>query len=813
MRFLKFLLSLLATGGLIYALSTSFAVKGVATPAFGNLINPFSGFWQNATTQKMPTFDLKDGAIQGLSKPVNVEFDDREVPHIFAENIHDAVFMQGYLHAQNRLWQMDIATRAASGRLSEVIASEKAFENDRNERRYGMLWAAENAVKGWQKDPEGYKMLESYVAGVNAYIASLSEKNYPVEFKVLGYKPEPWTVLKTALFFKNMCKTLARGDLDVDASNSLAILGETDFNKLIPDIMPAQKPIVPSGTKWNFGNTSKAETPLPDASTTYDVENDMEHIEGIGSNNWVVGPKKTQSGKPILCGDPHLALNLPSIWYECQITTPEMNAYGVSLPGIPFVVIGFNDHIAWTQTNAMLDVAEWYKIKWTNASRKQYELDGQVLNVTEKIEEYQVKGRGLVRDTVKYTKFGPVVVENSTKSDDGLAFRWLCHDESKSDLSVFYKLDKAKNYDEFCSALKEYAFPMQNFAFASETGDYAIYTQGRMPKMQKGSGRKVSDGSTSKNLWGGDVPFEQMPHVKNHPQGFVMSANQNQTDGTYPYDYHSYLFETVRSRILHTKLDTAKNVTFEDMKKLQNDVYSLDAAESIPIMVKNVDTTQLSPLAKVALNEIKKWDFQFTKDTKGGLLYDVWVGLFRKYTWDELHSFEVKARYLTPRPWATMKLLKDDPKNKYFDYKATPEVEDGHLLLAQTLNYTIDTIAKLTLLNLGSLDYSSYKNTTINHVGQIPGFGTKTITTGGNYQCINCIKKGHGPSWRMIVEPGPDPKAYIVYPGGQTGNPGAKQYDEFIEKWSVGDYYEALYLKKAGENNARIIKSVALKPM
>ncbi len=814
MRFLKFLLSLAATGGLIYLLSTSLTIKGVSTPKFGNLLNPFSGFWQNATSVSSSSFDLESGVLKELKAPVKITFDDREVPHIFAENIHDAVFMQGYLHAQNRLWQMDIATRAASGRLSEVIASEKALESDQNERRYGMLWAAENAVKGWQKDPESYKMLESYVAGVNAYTATLEEKNYPVEFKVLGYKPEPWTILKTALFFKTMCKTLARGDLDVDASNTLAILGETDFNKLIPDIAPNQEPIVPKGTKWNF-KASTAPLPNPPASfsDTYRLENDMEHVEGVGSNNWVVGPKKTLSGKPILCGDPHLALSLPAIWYECQITTPEMNVYGVSLPGIPFVVIGFNDHIAWTQTNAMVDVAEWYKIKWKDASREQYELDGKWVNVEHKTEEYNVKGRGIVKDVVKYTKFGPVVVENASKTDDGLAFRWLCHDESKGDINTFYLLDKAKNYEEFTNALKLYAYPMQNFAFATESGDYGIYTQGRMPIKKRGEGRFVSDGSSSKNVWAGDVPFEQMPHVKNHSQGFVMSANQNQTDATYPHDYHSYQFETVRSRILQRKLTAMDSVTFDDMKALQNDNYSLDAEESLPIMLANVDSTKLGPLAKVALESIKRWDFNFTKESTAAMFYDAWVSLFRKMTWDELNTFVPKARYLTPKAWATMKLVKDNPDSKYFDFQATPEKENAAALLAQALNNSIDTIAKLTLLNKAiPLNYDTYKATTIDHVGKIPGFGRSNISSDGNYQAINCIKKNHGPSWRMIVEPGPNPKAFIVYPGGQTGNPGAKQFDEFVDSWSKGEYYEALYLKKADETNDRIKKTVEFKP-
>ena len=815
MRFLKLLLSLLATGGLVYALTTSFTIKGNAAPAFGNLLNPFSGFWQNASGSTSASFDLKSGQISGLNAGVKVEFDDREVPHIFAENINDAVFIQGYLHAQNRLFQMDISTRKAAGRLSEIIANPKALESDMNERRYGMLWAAENALKAWQKDAASYKVLESYVAGVNAYIGSLEEKNYPVEYKILGCKPEPWTTLKTSLFFKTMCQMLARGDLDVDASNTLSILGKTDFDKLLPDICPDQKPIVPAGTRWDFKAATNAVPAAAPASftSTYEVTNDVEHPEGVGSNNWVVGPKKTESGKPILCGDPHLGLTLPSIWYECQITTPEMNTYGVSLPGIPFVVTGFNNHIAWTQTNAMIDVAEWYKLKWKDDSHEQYELDGKWTNVTHKIEEYQVKGKGLVKDDVKYTKFGPVVVENNEKADNGLAFRWLCHDESQNDISVFYEIGKSKNADEFATALKKYAFPMQNYAFATASGDYGIFTRGRLPIMEKGSGRFVSDGTSSKSDWSGDVPMEQMPTVKNHPQGFVMSANQNQTDRTYPYDYHSYQFETVRSRYLQRKLEENKKFTFDDMKKLQNDVYSLDAEESLPVLLANIDTTQLSAAAKNLLPDLMAWKFDFVKESKAAMYYDIWIENFRKMTWDELQADNIKARYLKPKTWATIKMLKDNKDNKYFDIASTPDKENGKIIVTKSLNNVLDSIAKKVLVNLNpNMNYSDYKRTSLDHIAKMPGFGHENVAVGGNGQALNCMKSKHGPSWRMIVEPGENPKAFIVYPGGQTGNPGAKQFEQFIDSWANGEYYEAIYLKKASEGNARVTKTYEFSP-
>lgn len=354
---------------------------------------------------------------------------------------------------------------------------------------------------------------------------------------------------------------------------------------------------------------------------------------------------------------------------------------------------------------------------------------------------------------------------------------------------------------------------MQNYAFATESGDYGIFTRGRLPIMEKGSGRFVSDGTSSKSAWSGDVPMEQMPTVKNHPQGFVMSTNQNQTDRTYPYDYHSYQFETVRSRYLQRKLEENKKFTFDDMKKLQNDVYSLDAEESLPVLLSNIDTTQLSAAAKALLPDLMAWKFDFVKESKAAMYYDIWIENFRKMTWDELQADNIKARYLKPKTWATIKMLKDNKDNKYFDIASTPDKENGKIIVTKSLNNVLDSIAKKSLVTLNpNMNYSDYKGTSLDHIAKMPGFGHENIAVGGNGQALNCMKQKHGPSWRMIVEPGENPKAFIVYPGGQTGNPGAKQFEQFTDSWANGEYYEAIYLKKVSEGNARVTKTYEFLP-
>lgn len=826
MKFFKFLVSTLLTFGLLYALSNQLIIKGNQIPAFGKLLNPFTGFWQNGDGGNIFSNE-KSFKIPSVKGKANVVFDDRQVPHIFADNNEDAIRIQGYLHAKDRLFQMDISSRSAAGRLAEVVG-EIALDADKLERKHGMALAAEVAAEGWKKNPAMYKLIEAYAEGVNTYIGTLTDKTLPVEYKVLNFKPEKWSVLHTALFFKSMCRTLARGELDAEMSNSQLKLGQNEFQKLFPERHPSTMPIVPNGTRWNFKAMTSNLAPATNASLTQIIdkpEDGGNKETGIGSNNWVVSGSKTQSGKAILCGDPHLTMTLPSIWYEMQITTPDFNTYGVSIPGMPFIAIGFNNDIAWTQTNSQHDVADWYRMEWKDASKKEYKLDGKYEPVTERIEEIKVKGGATVREVVKYTKFGPIAFEDGSSVRNDLAFHWIAAEQSTNDITTFYELAKAKNFDEFSNALKNYAFPMQNYAFACKNGDIAIRTQGWLPIKPKGSGSLVLDGTSSNNLWKGYAPFEHMPYVKNPSSGFVVSANQNTTDENYPYYYNSRQFDNFRSRRINKLLSENKKFSIDDLRAMQLDVYGLEAEEYLPILLERIDYQKLNDADKAVVESLKTWDFKYSKDSKAAMYFSAWMEKLKRTTWDDLYTVEEPSRlapkntappkpkpnpYAIPALWRTVQLIKDEPNSKHFDIMATPEVEHAGSVLAISLSKTVADIAQEILMNLDpTLDYGKYKNTTINHIARIPGFGNK-LYTGGNENAINATKTLQGPSWRMVVEMGDTPHAYIVYPGGESGNPGSKNYDEFVTRWEKGEHYEAIFMKNVDEKNERIKKVISV---
>jgi penicillin G amidase len=841
MKIVKFLLALITTGGLTWGLNTSHNIKGVPLPALGSLLSPFEGYWHNG--DKL-TATPDDQTLKGLKGTVKIAYDDRDIPHVFADNIEDAYFTQGFLHANNRLWQMEFLARAAGGGLSEVLGDRKvtatlsSVDIDKLSRRRGIVKGAERTLEDWKKDPEAWKLVEAYAAGVNALIAKLSYKDYPVEYKIFGVKPETWTPLKMALIVKYMALDLALGSQDMQATNAKMVFG-SDFDFVFPEYFKEQSPIVPAGTAFkkspppppqgvSMGYSPTNTNPLSNPAFTSaenmllpfpDMENETQPHPGNGSNNWVVSGSKTKSKRPILCGDPHLNIRLPAIWYEIEISTPEMNVYGVSIPGMPSVIIGFNDHIAWTPTNVGHDVVDWLSIKWKDASKMEYLLDGTYRKVETRIENVTVKGVGVVSDTVKYTIWGPVIYENDTMPNANMAFRWLDNEITGLSPVVSYKLNKAKNYDEYADAVQNWNIPAQNLAFACKNGDIALRVQGAFPIKTKGQGRFVQDGSLSSSSWKALVPKADIPFYKNPSRGFASSANQHSTDPSYPYYYNSENFEAYRGRIVNNLLAKSDSFTVEDMMKMQNDNSSLMAEEALPNMLKNLNEAALSAPEQLLLADLKGWNLHYEADMTAPVLFEEWYNAFYEETWDEILTRPDAKRILKPTTVRTVFLLRDDPTNKFFDKIATPEKETAKEICTASFKKMAAGMVKIAAEI--ALKYpanpkpiwSNYKDTEIPHISNIPGLGRSHIASGGQARSINSIKKSNGPSWRMIVELGEDkPRAFVVYPGGQSGNPGNKHYDQFIDKWAKGEYYEAIFMRKADEKHERLVSTQTFLP-
>lgn len=801
MKYIPFLLVLAITVGL--AILVSIPIGQV--PPIAPLLDPNHGFWQNSLSEDQLVREEID--LDRLSAPVKVVYDDNLIPHIFAENETDLYRAQGYVTAQHRLWQMEFQTMAAAGRVSEIVGP-MALELDRMTRRKGLTYGAELGMKYLQEnDKETLALLEAYADGVNQYIDELSASRIPLEYKILNYRPEPWSAFKSLLLLKYMSDMLV-GDRDLEFSNLRKILGEAGLNKLFPEFPSQNDPVIEKERVWDFN-------PLPvtrPEGINYPDETILAPLpqpeEGTGSNNWAVAAKKTKNGNPILANDPHLSLNLPSLWYAMQLSTPSHTVKGATLPGALGVISGFNTEIAWGVTNATRDTRDWYKITFQDESRRSYRYGNEWKSAELRVEEIKVKGQSDFIDTVVYTHYGPVVYDRSFRSDRqdmNFALKWTVHTES-NEQKTFLMLNKAKNHEDYNLALNHYAAPAQNFVFASKSGDIAMRVQGKFPLKWPGQGKFLMDGADPRMEWQGYISNSQNASTLNPARGFVSSANQHPTDSTYPYYVFDNSYENYRNRRLNSMLTQLEQITVDDMKALQFDDYNLQAAEALPVLIRLLGNHKAdSPEASKYLDELKSWDFFATPHQKGQTLFSVWSSETYESIWRELMSN--RAPIVRPSSYQTVELLAKTPADSIFDVKSVEGLQTAEYHVKVGFDSLLTQMAKWEVEE-GDYAWANYKRTTIQHlVPTFKSFSASNVFTGGGSGILNATGSRHGASWRMVVELGADIQAFGIYPGGQSGNPGSKFYQNFITPWANGEYLD-FKLRDAAESEHVLFQTI-----
>lgn len=756
-------------------------------PVIGHFLNPFTGFVQNAYIEN-ETDDLKINLSQ-LNDHAEVHYDTSGVPHIFAENDDDLYFLQGYIVAKDRLWQMDMQGRSGMGELSEIVG-EKALENDRLMRRLGLADAANELLNQSKKDGS-YATILKYTEGVNAYINSLSPSEYPLEYKLMNFKPRAFKPEYTAVLLKIMALRLTAMEADIENTNFVNKFGKEDFDRLFPSFYKEEAPIIPKGTLFNK-TTSNDSVSLNTISSKLYAKRVLKELDrNLGSNNWAVNSSKSSTNNAILCNDPHLKIHLPSVWYEMHLVSKNQNVYGVTMPGAPGIVIGFNKNIAWGVTNAGRDVRNWYDIQFKDATRNQILVDSTFETVKMKLESIYVKGRGWVQDTILTTSFGRIVYDRNFNIGDNalnLALSWTNYIRS-NEMLTFLKLNKAENHNDYLNALKTFYCPGQNFIFASVKGDIAIKQQGLFPNTPIDQDKFILNGSSSNLKMNHFIPIEDNPHCYNPSQGFLYSANQHPTDASYPYYYSSGDFESYRNRRIDNVLRQKEKLSIEDMKTLQSDNYSLLASEFVPIFLKYIDSNQ------TLYSKFKNWNYRFDESDEIATFFELWFKTFEKNVWDELLVEGVSLDY--PKPIVLYDLLKNDTSFHFFDLISTSNKESAGDIVRmsfQEATKIYDTLSTKT--------WWQYKDTEIPHLTNIPALGRYHINTGGNKHIVNATWKNWAPSWRMIVELIKNrPVAYVNFPGGNSGNPSSKHYDDFIDSWAKYKYRKVVLSYKPSEIN------------
>ncbi len=792
MRWVKFFFSFLITLALGGALLIPF---GSLPFAPGSFFDPFVGFWANAERFDDSSRQVKSLSFPQLREEVKVRIDQRGVPHIFAQHPEDLYFVQGYLTAKDRLWQMEFQTMAAAGRLTEIVgrgAEDRVLNLDRQARRKGLVYGAESSLEKMKEDPASMLAIESYAQGINAYINSLEQGQLPIEYKLLGYQPEPWTPLKSALLLKYMANSLTWRSYDIPYTHSLYLMGKDVFEVLYPDRFPTQSPIIPESKRWD----RRLADPKPQVPQDYQPDSILikggfkeEEVDPIiGSNNWAISPQKSKSGNALLANDPHLPLNLPALWYEVQLHGPGQNVYGASLPGSPGVIIGFNNSIAWGVTNGSRDVVDHYTITYRDDRKRDYYHNGQWLPVKNRIEEFKVKNGESYFDTVRYTHIGPVMYEeNFAPKGKPLAIRWMAHEPS-NELKTFLNLNQAHNYEDYLKAISEYVCPAQNFVFASTKGNIAIWQQGKFPNKWIDQGKFILDGSRREHMWESYIPQNQNPHIFNPEQGFVQSANQHPTTEAYPYETDGR-YEDFRGRRLYNLLSSRDSLDVEDMKAFQLDNYYQGAADILPFLLSELDTLSLDRRERKIYDDLKTWDYNYDHEDYEPTVFEVWWSTLYRNVWrDEFSSSPLALTY--PKTRTFMYILQDSVEFSFYQVSGDSTRYDRKDWIRKSFDQALAELNEKSE-NPGDWAWHSQKKTNINHLSKIlTPFGREGLLTDGNGGILNAAGKESGPSWRMIVELGTPIKAYGIYPGGQSGNPGSHTYDAFIDDWVDGKYYE-----------------------
>ena len=756
-------------GSLLLSLAFLFLLeKGVGElPALGKLLHPGKGLVQ--ALHEPEFFSIPEKVERHLLAPASIGFDERRVPYIQAENASDLYFLQGYATARARLWQMDFQTRFAAGRLSEIVGP-KALSLDMEQRLKGMTYASEQALMAFESDPEMKKVLDAYTAGVNAWIESIDYADYPLEFKLLNYAPEPWTNFKSALMLKYMADLLTGTTYDMELGWVLRNLGVRYLEQWYPDHNPypqaAVQPYLSSPALENGQPTLDYGRYLPWFKRAIPGDS----TQGLGSNNWAVHGSKTQSGKPMLANDPHLPLNLPSIWYEINLRDNAHQVHGVSLPGTPAVIIGFTPATAWGVTNGTVDVKDWFVLE-LNDKKTAYKLDSTWKDLKFRPEVIGIKGQASVEFKVPYTDFGPVVDADTVFQNKhyGLAFAWTGFAPS-NELRTFYGLNRSRSVKEVEKALETFRCPPQNFVYADTAGNIGLWQKGYFPKRVAGYGRSLGQPMAGKAPWTGSVPDSLSPHLRNPSSGFVFSANQHPFGSSSPY-YYTGRFEIWRNLRIFERLGASTKASMKSMAELQLDNHSREASTLLPVMLGCL------PNQSAFTQELKKWTGNYSDSSRVALFFELWLKKTMAGVWPEIDD----QKTVYPQSWLLLEALQ-------------PNGFDGlplHVDSAQRQKHRKAVVLAFSeaLKEYKAKAWYAVRGTKMRHLARLEPFGSGLIKNGGHGSAPNAMKTHNGPSWRMVVSLENKVWAQVIYPGGQSGNPASTFYLNQLGTWEQGKYH------------------------
>jgi penicillin amidase len=797
------------------------------------------------------SFPKVDGnfKLSGLQGPVEIYRDAYGIPQIYATTTHDLFMAQGYVHAQDRFWQMDFWRHIGAGRLAEMFG-ESQLDTDRFLRTLGWARVAQQELN--QTDPDNVAILQAYADGVNAYLADHKGSALSVEYAVLkllspNYQVEPWTPLNTITWAKVMSWDLGGNmDMEIYRARLLKTLTPEQISQLVPPY-PSNHPVIVPTPNTSASAAADASLALfRDAQVGADLQALANHVQGleallgpldvgIGSNNWTISGKLTVSGKPLLANDPHLAAQMPSIWYEIGLhcvtkgSTCPFEVTGFSFAGVPGVIIGHNDRIAWGVTNVNPDVEDLYIEKINPQNPNQYEYKGQWVDMQIVNETLQTSGGKTESLTVRYTRHGPIISDTYGDLKDfnqkaggvqfpdhyAIALRWTALEPSQL-IEAFLMFDQAQNWDGFRQAAQNLVVPAQNLVYADVDGNIGYQTPGNIPIRSQGDGTLPVPGWTGDNEWTGYIPFDQLPYAHNPPQGFIATANNAVVGPDYPHlitkDW-DYGFRA--ARIVEMIQNAPGPIDIAYIQKMQGDDKDLLAESLVPILMQlQLNDTRLQNDRKI----LQGWDFQDQMDSAPAGLYNAFYQHLLADTFNDELPKDLPADG-GDRWFEVLDSIAQQPDSPWWDNKATPATETRDQIFRQALSEAVDELSKHLgndpqQWQWGKLHTLTFRNQSLGESGVSPIealLNRGPFQTSGGASIVNATGWDASepyqvlslPSMRMIVDLGNLQNSLSIHTTGQSGHAYSPHYIDMADLWRTIQYHPMLWDRAQIEQQAK----------
>ena len=694
------------------------------------------------------------GRIEGpVTAAVTVDRDKLGVPHIHASNLNDALFAQGYVTASERLWQMDSLRRLAAGDLAEVVGPQ-ALQVDRESRRLRMRRIAEELYGTIPADDRA--AFAAYARGVN-YFINTHRGRYPVEFTALGYDPMPWTTIDTILIGLQMFRTLSNS-WEYELSKRSMLTG---------------------------GDRSKVDFLWP-------VRGGRELSPGAdfmpGSNGWVVSGAHTASGKPLLSNDMHLDWSEPGIWFLAHLQTPEMDVSGITLPGTPGVIAGHNERIAWGSTNLGFDVQDLFSEK-IDMNTGRYVFRGKVEQAHHEFELIRIKGKPAEEIQRWVTRHGPVIVSDPKEA---LALQWLAAQPGAFEYP-FLDIDRAKNWNDFITALRRFPGPGQNFVYADVDGNIGYQVAAKLPIRRKAYGDIPVDGASGDYEWDGYIPFDQLPGVYNPKSGYIVTANQNPFPPDYPYHVNGNFPPEYRSQQILDLLRATPKLRPEDTLRVQKDVYSGFAHYFAKQLVQAVERRKASnPNFNEAVPLLRDWNGQMDKELSAPLISTLAFQYFRKFVADKAAPGKGTIYETLMSIAVIRKLLETRPAGW---------VDNWDITLERALSDAVDEGRRMQGDAVAKWRYGKYLtvqiyNPVVHGVPWIGGyFDIGPAPMSGSSTSVKQTSRKMGPSMRLNADAGDWDRSLLNIPIGQSGHVLSSHYRDEWDAYYSGRSFPMQYRK------------------